>query len=1342
MDNIELTKKQIKIEKETEKEAEKKVLKEDKLQPGTDMKTGSATAGKIKADFPVVKKEEIKKIESIPVGKMSKKQREELQKKYDDETKKIHEANIERDFNEKVEDHNAVVLLSGKLHAPVYGIDIYGKYDVVDYIWRDNVTAEQRYDIEWLMEYYKIHNPTIVEYGEEEKQEKLPLREYDVSISGLESIYEYQGAGTNNCFCCVGAAVLNQYLRNKNKEAKPTQRYTQDDIRAYEPRFKKFSQKYSAFMDLEDHDKHIRDVDIFAGAGKRVVGNIFDIGDCFLDKLEENSVMINSVTFTMTVKGSAEEMDIIKNNIKATMMDKINEALSSGNVVSLANCYPGGGHFTTITGIHGNEIEYLDSLNKESANKIHTTTVDALIEAMTDSDHTLELNWLSDMKKPEELKAEYSNLEYSEQNGFSLKQQITENAIRPALVKGLVVNKSVGDEGGNLDGITQRLYIPNPKVVVESETLKEHKWFVKDEDKNKTGKEAGKKKAEPEKDIKKEVEKKEKDEPKEEIKKEVEKIEKTEPEEEKNKTGEKTDSITTVNKTSRFDKFLSGRNKAVTKKEVKILTPEELKAKEKEEKAAEKAKNKKEKKEIADYEKRNKDYSKYGVGFELGKIQKTDADSRAMSDIKDALEPYLKLRSYLFKLYNLKDSTAQQVLDKDFYNVQRTDNLTLIEKEESMKRRTRGGLDSIDCDELAKLWERVHLCVNHYIFTRSRRFKWGRGKERLKQVKEIRRKLRIDNVRFKLSEGQRRVVDSSELLFLDYGGNGYIKKKNMLFPSWNIANNQRNLINLTNWAYREKRQKQREGAADYGPLPNIFVRTKEWTETALINDFRRLVMLYEGVGGLIDRGLGLATMLAANTLKLGGKIIKAPLKLLSMGFNYASKNWFHSNKRWRMQYSLTKGWKGLDHGRVLFRRYFKGALVPLAAVGETLFRGIPYIFGHSFKHGVYKHTRKWSGEIVKDVNCIFDRLWYNKKYRSLEAAGAEVNNQPAGDDDDDEEFDETENIKKEDNKEAETGENNTSEENEDKDVDTAEKKTGEKKAQKEKAAEKKAQKEKAEEKKTEEEKTSAVKKAEDEKAAFDNQIKKRYEDYYNSLDNKKYHDTMGTVRSRKALAWVWMLHAEKEYTIDQCSELYNTLLINKYENDEAKNRKMAAVEKIFEAVLEFDINRLQYNSLSDLLSDKYEGTAKMIGAIWEIENKYLDQYESMIRDEKVKCALNIEQLKEVRARWDLIQTSMMHIRDIINIRGLLKKHNIDINKEFENSSDQLYAKVAGASKEKQDIYNALGMAKFTFEFPEAYKGGDVLKLYEKMRTEKYKLGNESLIPEALKAIRERKSDDQ
>ena len=68
--------------------------------------------------------------------------------------------------------------------------------------------------------------------------------------------------------------------------------------------------------------------------------------------------------------------------------------------------------------------------------------------------------------------------------------------------------------------------------------------------------------------------------------------------------------------------------------------------------------------------------------------------------------------------------------------------------------------------------------------------------------------------------------------------------------------------------------------------------------------------------------------------------------------------------------------------------------------------------------------------------------------------------------------------------------------------------------------------------------------------------------------------------------------------------------------------------------------------------------------------------------------------------------------------------------------------MAGASKEKQEIYNALGMAKFMLELPDVYKGGDVLKLYEKMRTEKYKLGKESLIPEALKAIRERQTDDK
>ena len=1336
MDNIELSKKKINAEKEIKeiKEENKALEKADK-QTGIVIEKGNAESGKIEDNFPVVKKENIKQIVSVRVGKMSRKELERLRGLYGDAEKKIHEENIAKAGYDKPMDHDQVALLQNSLHEKVMGFRD-GKEAVVDFKWMAGVSRELRYDIEWLMEYYKLHNPNIVEFGVEQK-EKLALGKYNISIKGAEKIYEYQGRGTNNCFCCSGAAMLNQYLRNKNKEADPQQRFTQHDIRSYVPRIKKYSQKYAQFMDKKDHDKYIREVDAFAGEGKTVVGNVFDIGDLFLEKLEDNSVMLNQVTFNMPVNRKAAEIEVIKHNIKATMMDKINEALSSGNVISLGECYVGGGHFTTITGIKGNTIEYMDSLNRTDANKIHTTTIDHFIDQMEKLGHTMEMIWLSDMKKPEELKAEYSNLEYSEQNGFSLKEEITENAAHPALTKGLVVGKRIADEGGDIEGVTQRVYIPNPKVQIETETIAEHEW-VKEEEKEEVKEE---KKEEVKEEKKEEVKEEKKEETKEEKKEETKEEKKEEAKEEKKEEAkeEKQEEVKEEKQEEvkdRFSKFISAKVEKDKKRN------SVLKADEKTEGKTDKAQIKKEKKRIADYEKANKDYAKYGVGFELDKIQKTDADSRAMSDIKDALEPYLKFRSYLFKHYNLKDSTAQQVLDKDFYNVQRTDNLTLIEKEESIKRRMRGGLDSIDCDELAKLWERVHLCVNHYIFTRSRRFKWGRGKERLKQVKEIRRKLRIDNVRFKLSEGQRRVVDSAELLFLDYGGNGYIEKKNMLFPSWNIANSQRNQINLTNWAYREKRQKQREGSADYGPLPNMFVRMKEWTEVALLNDVRRLVMLYEGVGGLIDRGLGLATMLAANTLKLGGKIIKAPLKLLSMGFNYASKNWFHSNKRWRMQYSLTKGWKGLDHGRVLFRRYFKGALIPLAAVGETLFRGIPYIFGHSFKHGVYKHTRKWGGDIVKDVNGIFDRLWYNKKYRSLEAARAEVNNQPAGDDDDDEEFDETENIKKEDNKEAETGENNTSEENEDKDEDTAEEKTAEKKAQKEKTVEKKAQKEKAEEKKTEEEKTSAVKKTEDEKAAFDKQIKKRYEDYYNSLEDKKYHDTMGTVRSRKALAWVWMLRSEKKYTIDQCSELYNTLLINKYENDEAKGRKMAAVEKIFEAILEFDINRLQYNKLSDLLSDKYEDTANMIGAIWEIENKYLDQYESMIKDEKVKCALNIEQLKEVRARWDLIQTSMMHIRNIIVLRGLLKKHNIEIDKEFENSSDQLYAKVAGASKEKQEIYNALGMAKFMLELPDAYKGGDVLKLYEKMRTEKYKLGKESLIPEALKAIRERQTDDK
>ena len=124
----------------------------------------------------------------------------------------------------------------------------------------------------------------------------------------------------------------------------------------------------------------------------------------------------------------------------------------------------------------------------------------------------------------------------------------------------------------------------------------------------------------------------------------------------------------------------------------------------------------------------------------------------------------------------------------------------------------------------------------------------------------------------------------------------------------------------------------------------------------------------------MDRGLGAATMLVANGLELAGKAVKLPFKILSGIFNTGA-SLVGSKARWKMDYSLTSGWKSVDDGRKIFRRYLKGACALPAAVIETFTRGIPYLFaGHKFKSGVYKRTRKWGGDVLNDVGNVVKSL--------------------------------------------------------------------------------------------------------------------------------------------------------------------------------------------------------------------------------------------------------------------------------------------------------------------------------------------------------------------------------
>ena len=389
---------------------------------------------------------------------------------------------------------------------------------------------------------------------------------------------------------------------------------------------------------------------------------------------------------------------------------------------------------------------------------------------------------------------------------------------------------------------------------------------------------------------------------------------------------------------------------------------------------------------IADYEHSNHDYESFGLGTTLQNTEITDIDSHYMKDIKLALKDYLSIRNEVFKNHNYAEVTPQQYLENNSsfrgiaHSVSNTVTSNLI-KNSNAALENKEEITESERDTLGDSFEILRNAVRSYLNNRSAHFKWGRGKARRRQVRLLEERIAFDNIRFYLSSSRRSILRS-----LDFE---YSKKNSStlerLTPNWLRAMLLMNGLDANNIAYRERRRQQQL----LGTVPGWLTRAVEWTSVGLNNTFTRVGMGYFAIGGTIDRGIGLATAVAANAVNAASKVIKLPFKLLSGIFNGAAYL-ANSKKRWKVNVGMGEGWAGVDKGRRLFRRYFKGAFAIPWAVVESVYRGIPAVFGHKFDSGVYKNSSRWLGDSFKDVKKFFKDLGFKNYYGIAARADQEM----------------------------------------------------------------------------------------------------------------------------------------------------------------------------------------------------------------------------------------------------------------------------------------------------------------------------------------------------------------
>ena len=389
-------------------------------------------------------------------------------KEHDEALKKagIPELSDKRAFNDYVErnlKHWAEMKQGGK-----YIVDEEGRRRTAS-VWNRDLSPELILHLEWLKKFYDYHDPTL-DINRTTAIPEAPNVVYRVEtdITGMDEAYERQG--TNNCYACSGTAILNHFIARKKKEQKLTRRYNQFDLRAYKPGIRLYDPEAGLLaLDKLGYDFNVKCINHYAGAGKKVTGNVFALGDFIMDKLSENGIndaMLNRVIISVPKSTSEKRDKTLLENQRRFFKQKIGEIIDGGGVASVRIGKTigdaGYDHYLTITGVNNEEFKVYDS---SGYSRPRTWKISDFVA----KGYTVDINWISDVKKPGELTAEYSNLKYDPKTGYDVKnitqQEYSEST---SLTKGVVVVKDDSELGAAYEGIAQMAYIPDAHKQIKS----------------------------------------------------------------------------------------------------------------------------------------------------------------------------------------------------------------------------------------------------------------------------------------------------------------------------------------------------------------------------------------------------------------------------------------------------------------------------------------------------------------------------------------------------------------------------------------------------------------------------------------------------------------------------------------------------------------------------------------------------------------------------------------------------------------------------------------------------------------------------------------------------------
>ncbi len=335
------------------------------------------------------------------------------------------------------------------------------KGDPYDYVMQA-MPADRKRKYEFLDKlhkaYVKYDTFTQKMYNIAEVKERVDTTA-PIQISNLET-YKYESQTGANCWCCTAAGMMNQMA--EVDEWPEYERVNQYDVRHFDPGFYTVEEFTAMGQDKSSYRDNLRDKRNFIGPDGWDFGNIIDDADVFLSK--NKNIAVRRMEFVLP---SPEHPNyaIIKRNVMLALKEKLAEILETENVVGFLKP----GHYTTIVGINAKgEILKRDSgLNPN-------IDIPISLESMF-SNKKVEITWLEKLKTPEELKEEFENLDYDEQQGFHLKKgTVISTEVNVAHRLGVLIPKTESDKMRGKEPldvsryITENIYVPTKNTVLQS----------------------------------------------------------------------------------------------------------------------------------------------------------------------------------------------------------------------------------------------------------------------------------------------------------------------------------------------------------------------------------------------------------------------------------------------------------------------------------------------------------------------------------------------------------------------------------------------------------------------------------------------------------------------------------------------------------------------------------------------------------------------------------------------------------------------------------------------------------------------------------------------------------